>query len=156
MHRLLPCLSVLALASSLAACAPSAPPPPPVAAAPMIDPTSLYARLGQKPAITAVVDDFVANVAADKRINHYFAHADIPGLKAKLVDQICQASGGPCVYTGRSMKDAHHGMGIRTRDFNALVADLKKSLDKFNVPAKEQGDLLGALAPMKSDIVERS
>jgi hemoglobin len=154
MSRFLPFLGFLTLASSLVACAPST--PPPAAAAPVVDPTSLYARLGQKPAITAVVDDFVANVAADKRINHYFAHADIPGLKAKLVDQICQASGGPCVYTGRSMKDAHLGMGIRTRDFNALVADLKKSLNKFNVPAKEQGELLGALGPMKKDIVERS
>jgi hemoglobin len=151
-------LGLLALASSLVACASSTPPPaaPPVAAAPVVDPNSLYARLGQKPAITAVVDDFVANVAADKRINRYFAHADIPGLKAKLVDQICQASGGPCVYTGRSMKEAHQGMGIRTRDFNALVADLKKSLNKFKVPAKEQGELLGALGPMKKDIVERS
>jgi hemoglobin len=158
MSRFLPFLGVLALASSLVACASTTPPPsaPPAAAAPMVDPTSLYARLGQKPAITAVVDDFVANVAADKRINRYFAHADIPDLKAKLVDQICQASGGPCVYTGRSMKEAHRGMHIRTRDFNALIFDLKKSLDKFNVPAKEQGELLGALGPMKKDIVERS
>jgi hemoglobin len=156
MSRLSPCLSALALASLLVACAPSAPPQPRVAAAPAVDPASLYARLGQKPAITAVVDDFVANVAADKRINRYFAHTDIPALKAKLVDQICMASGGPCTYTGSSMKEAHKGMGIRTRDFNALVADLKKSLDKFNVPAKEQSELLGALGPMKNDIVEHS
>lgn len=128
---------------------------PQQAAAPMVDPSSLYARLGQKPAITAVVDDFVSNVAADKRINAYFAHSDIPALKAKLVDQICQASGGPCVYTGHSMKDAHHGMGVRIRDFNALVEDLVKSLDKFKVPEKEKGELLAALGPMKTDIVEK-
>ena len=53
------------------------------------------------------------------------------------------------------MKEAHRGMGVRTRDFNALVEDLKKSLDKFNVPAKEQGELLAVLGPMKTDIVEK-
>ena len=123
--------------------------------APMMAQPSLYDRLGGKPAIVAVVDDFVANVAADARINGFFAHADIPHLKMELVDQICAGTGGPCAYTGKSMKDAHHGMGISTADFNALVEDLQKSLNKFNVPAKEQGDLLAVLGPMKPDIVEK-
>lgn len=114
---------------------------------------SLYDRLGGKDAITAVVDDFVANVAADTRINAMFANADIPKLKTNLVDQICQATGGPCTYTGKNMKDSHAGMNIKEADFNALVEDLKKSLDKFKVPEKEQGELLGALAAMKGDIV---
>lgn len=116
---------------------------------------SLYDRLGGKPAIVAVVDDFVGNVAGDARINGFFAHADIPHLKMELVDQICAGTGGPCTYTDKSMKDAHHGMGISTADFNALVEDLQKSLNKFNVPAKDQGDLLAVLGPMKSDIVEK-
>ena len=114
---------------------------------------SLYERLGGKEAITAVVDDFVANVAADNRINSFFAKANIPRLKANLVDQICQATGGPCTYTGKDMKTAHKGMGITDADFNALVEDLKKSLDKFKVPAKEQGELLGALGSLKPQIV---
>ena len=113
----------------------------------------LYDRLGGKDAITAVVDDFVANVAADKRISAFFTDADIPGLKTKLVDQICEASGGPCKYTGKDMKTSHAGMGIKSGDFEALVEDLKKSLDKFKVGAEEQGDLLGTLGPMKSEIV---
>ena len=114
---------------------------------------SLYDRLGGKDAITAVVDDFVANVAADKRINGFFAKADIPRLKRNLVDQICQATGGPCTYTGKDMKTAHKGMGITDADFNALVEDLQKSLNKFKVPDKEQGELLGALASLKPQIV---
>jgi len=114
---------------------------------------SLYERLGGKDAITAVVDDFVANVAADKRINGFFARADVPRLKRNLVDQICQASGGPCVYTGKDMRTAHKGMGITDADFNALVEDLKKSLDKFKVPAKEQDELLGTLGGLKPQIV---
>jgi hemoglobin len=114
---------------------------------------SLYDRLGGKDGIARVVDDFVANVAADKRINAFFTNADIPGLKTKLVDQICEASGGPCKYAGKDMKTSHAGMGIKQADFDALVEDLEKSLDKLKVPAKEQGDLLGALGPMKADIV---
>jgi len=114
---------------------------------------SLYDRLGKMDAITPLVDDFVANVAADTRINAAFANADVPHLKKMLVDQICAATGGPCKYTGKDMKTAHQGMNIKAADFDALVDDLKKSLDKFKVPAKEQGELLGALAPMKPDIV---
>ena len=115
---------------------------------------SLYTRLGGKPAITAVVDEFVVNVAADKRINAFFANADIPGLKGKLVDLICQGSGGPCTYTGKDMKAAHEGMGVKEGDFNALVEDLVAALDKFKVPEKEKGELLGILGPMKGAIVE--
>ncbi len=116
---------------------------------------SLYERLGGKDAIVAVVDDFVGNVAADKRINGFFANANVPRLKAMLVDQVCEASGGPCKYKGLDMKTAHAGRGIGDADFTALVEDLQKTLNKFKVPAKEQGELLGALAPMKKDIVTK-
>lgn len=115
---------------------------------------SLYDSLGGKTAITAVVDQFVANVAADIRINSRFATTDIPRLKGHLVDQICMATGGPCAYRGRDMKTTHAGMGITESDFTALVEDLVAALDRFKVPGREKGDLLGLLAPMKKDIVE--
>ncbi len=116
---------------------------------------SLYERLGGQPAIVAVVDDFVGNVAKDKRINGFFAKADIPNLKTRLVEQICAGTGGPCAYRGRDMKTTHAGMGVRSRYFNALVQDLQKTLKKFKVPRKEQGELLAILGPMKKDIVTR-
>jgi hemoglobin len=115
--------------------------------------TSLYERLGGKAAISAVVDDFIGNVAADSRINRRFAGADIPRLKRMLVDQICQATGGPCTYTGRSMVEAHRGMAVKEAEFDALVDDLVKSLDKFKVGAREKQELLGALGGMKPEIV---
>jgi hemoglobin len=114
---------------------------------------SLYDRLGGKDAITAVVADFVGNAASDEKIKQFFANADAKNLQEKLVEQICEATGGPCKYTGKDMKTAHAGMKITEDDFNALVADLKKSLDKFKVGEKEQNELLGALAGMKGDIV---
>ncbi len=73
-----------------------------------------YDRLGGKVAITAVVDDFIGNVAGDVRINKRFAQTDIPRLKAMLVDQICAGTGGPCKYAGRDMATTHEGMNIRS------------------------------------------
>ncbi|WHZ24467.1 MAG: group 1 truncated hemoglobin [Nitrospira sp.] len=116
---------------------------------------ALYDRLGGKPAITAVIDDFVARVAADNRINGKFANANIPRLKSMLIDQICQASGGPCTYTGRDMKATHAGMGVSGSEFDALVGDLVATLNKFKVGDREKNELLGALGPMKKDIVEK-
>jgi hemoglobin len=116
---------------------------------------SLYERLGGKPAITAVVDEFVVRVAADTRINRFFAGTDIPRFKMLLVDQICEASGGPCKYPGRDMKAAHRGMGITNAHFDALVEDLIGALDALKVPAKEKNELLAVLGPMRTDIVEK-
>ncbi len=114
---------------------------------------TLYDRLGGKDAITAVVEKFVGIVVADDRINGFFKNADAANLKKQLVDQICSATGGPCKYTGKDMKTAHAGMGVKEADFNALVEDLVKALDEFKVPEKEKGELLGALGGMKGDIV---
>jgi hemoglobin len=121
---------------------------------------SLYVRLGGKKSIKAVVDEFVNNVANDGRINSFFAKTaanpkQLAAFKGKLVDQICEASGGPCKYKGLDMKTAHKGMGISSADFGALVEDLVKALDKFKVGETEKNELLGALGPMKGDIVEK-
>jgi hemoglobin len=115
---------------------------------------SLYDRLGGKTAITAVIDTFVAHVAADPRINKKFARSNIPRVKAELVDQVCVQTGGPCTYTGRSMKEAHRNMKVTEGEFNALVEDLTAALNAFKVPAKEQSELVSALGAMKGDIVE--
>jgi hemoglobin len=114
---------------------------------------SLYDRLGGQAAITSVIDDFIGNVAADNRINGRFANANIPRLKKRLVELVSAGTGGPANYTGRDMKAAHEGMNINEVEFNALVEDLVKTLDKFKVPEQEKGELLGILGPMKSDIV---
>ena len=115
---------------------------------------TLYERLGARAAITAVVNDFVGNVARDKRINGFFAKTDIPRLKRLLVQQICAGSGGPCQYEGRSMREAHRGLNIRNQDFDALVQDLVMSLNKFGVKQREQRELLALLGPMRKDVVQ--
>ncbi len=141
------------IAVGLAACGSSASetkPAPAAAAA-----ASLYDRLGGKTAITVVVDDFVGNVLTDDLIKARFAATDGPAFKGKLVDQICEASGGPCKYTGKTMKESHAGMKISDGEFTALVNDLKKALDKNKVGAREQTELLTALGGMHNDIVNQ-
>ena len=115
---------------------------------------SLYDRLGGRPAIEAVIDDFLGRVSQDERINAQFAGAHLPRLRQRLVEQVCQASGGPCTYSGRDMKTVHTGMGITGAQFDALAGHLVGALDKFKVPEKEKGELLAIIGPMKKDIVE--
>lgn len=123
-----------------------------------VDPNSLYSRLGGFDAISAVTDQFLANVAADAVINARFAAtvADpfrLEVLRNNLIDQICEGAGGPCKYKGDTMAEAHAGMNITVDEFNALVGDLVAALDQFSVPQQEKDDLLAILGPMQSDIV---
>ena len=115
---------------------------------------SRYDWLGGLDAITAVVDSFSARCAGDNRINGKFARTDIPRLQKMLVDQVCEATGGPCTYSGRGMRETHDGMGVTAGEFDALVEDLVTTLDGFEVPKAEQDELLGLLGPMRADIVE--
>jgi hemoglobin len=103
-----------------------------------------------------VVADFVAIMVADPRVNARFTTMKAPEvekLKSNLADQICDATGGPCSYLGRDMKTAHKGMQITEAEWNATVENLGKALDKNKVGPAEQKELVGALGPMKGDIV---
>jgi hemoglobin len=114
---------------------------------------SLYERLGGKPAITAVVGQFVDNNNADEVIAHRWKSDRVHILKAYLVDLICQATGGPCVYTGKSMEIAHSGSNITEAEFNRVAVNLTRALDQFKVPAREKGELLAAISAMKNQVV---
>jgi len=123
------------------------------------DPT-LYTRLGGADAIAAVTDKFLTNVASDNVINSRFEAtvADpfrLQLLRNNLIDQICAGSGGPCVYKGKTMMQAHAGMKITAAEFSALVADLVAALDYYEVPEREKNDLLAVLGPLESDIVNQ-
>jgi hemoglobin len=139
--KLFSVLLALIAAVSIAGCA----------AAPTTQPT-LYERLGGRAAITAVVDDAIDTVSADPRIKQRFVNAG-PGLSKNLVDLVCLRTGGPCKYTGADMSAAHEGMFIRDDEFDALVEDMAKSLDKFKVPAREKGEALAILLQMRNSIV---
>ncbi|MDD5542204.1 MAG: group 1 truncated hemoglobin [Acidobacteriia bacterium] len=119
---------------------------------------SLYSRLGGYDAIAAVTDDFIGRLATDPQLSRFFSGLSVDSKKRvreHVVDQLCEATGGPCVYTGRTMKTAHAGLGITNNDWNVTVNHLVETLNKFNVPEREQNDLLTALTKLKADIVEK-
>lgn len=118
-----------------------------------VNPASLYARLGQRPGIEAVMTDFVGRAAKDPRLAPRFAKTDAKALIAKLTDQVCAATGGPCRYTGKDMKTAHAGMKITNREWNITGAHMMAAMRAKRVPRKEQQEVMTLLGSMKADIV---
>ena len=119
---------------------------------------SLYKRLGGYDALAAVTDDFIGRLAGDPQLGKFFAGHSTHSLKKirqLVVDQLCNATGGPCVYIGLDMKTSHTGLGITEKDWDASVKHLVATLDKFNVPAKEKDEVLTMVSTLKKDIVEK-
>ena len=119
---------------------------------------SLYHRLKGYDAIAAVAEDFIGRLASDPRFEKFFAGFSVDSkkrLRQHLVDQLCAAAGGPCIYTGRDMKTTHTGLGITEDDWNAAARHLVESLDKYKVAKKEKDDVLAFVTTLKKDIVEK-
>ena len=118
---------------------------------------SLYERVGGYNAITAVVDDFISRLVNDSQLSRFFvghSNDSKQGMRQLIVDQLCQAFGGPCIYKGRDMKTSHDGLGISESDWEKSVEHLVATLEKFNVPQKEKDDVLSAASGLKSQIVQ--
>jgi hemoglobin len=140
----------------LAACAATPPVPsgPETSAASAGSGGTLYQRLGGRDVIDAFVATFVANVGRDPRIQLRFLFTDLDSLRAHLSAQICEATGGPCKYTGKPMKSGHVGMHIRDAEFDAMAEDLAAALKAHGIGPREQQELLAAIGSMRTDIVE--
>lgn len=121
-------------------------------------PDSLYKRVGGYDAVAAVVDDFVPRLAGDPKLAKFFGgHAadSLKRIRQLVVDQLCMAMGGPCIYLGRDTKTAHAGLGITAADWDIAVGHLKATLAKLKVPAKETDEVLALATTLRKDIVEK-
>ena len=119
---------------------------------------SLYKRLGGYDALAAVTDDFIKGLATDKQLSRFFSGVSTDSqkrIRQLVLDELCAATGGPCIYIGRSMKTVHAGLGITEDDWNISVKLLTGTLNKFKVGKAEQDDLLKILTTLKPDIVEK-
>ena len=125
----------------------------PASAYPVAPAPGLYQALGEQAGIRALMDDFVVRLKADPRIGEQFKDTNLANLAKQLTDQVCQLSGGPCVYKGPNMKDAHASMDIKRGHFNALVEVLQQSMDARGIPFTSQNQMLALLAPMHRDVV---
>ncbi len=120
---------------------------------------SLYDRLGGVYNIATVVDDFIERLSVNEILNANPAIKEarerVPkaGLKFRVTALVCQATGGPENYTGRSMKEAHQHLNITEEEWQAMMADFKETLDKFQVPENEQNELFDIMESTKGDIV---
>jgi hemoglobin len=114
---------------------------------------TLYEQIGGEPALKATVEELMLIMESDPRINFTFAETDIPKFKQLLFDQLCNLTGGPCQYTGRSMQESHEKLKVTNAMFNALAEDLYIAFDRVGVPYRVQNKVMALLAPMQRDIV---
>ena len=113
----------------------------------------LYVRIGAQDGIAAVVDGFLGKVGADDRVNGRFANTDMPRLRGLLIDQVCEATGGPCTYGGMNMLDAHKGMNITEDEFGIIAAHFAAAMLDAGVSTDDNATIMGVLAGMRGDIV---
>ena len=113
----------------------------------------LYDKIGGTEGITTVVTTFLENVGGDDRINARFANTDLDNLKRLLIEQVCEATGGPCTYSGKNMVDAHKGMDITEEEFGALAEQMSKAMMSSGVGKDEHDSIMGVLGGMHDDIV---
>lgn len=118
----------------------------------------LYERLGKYDGLAAFADVFLKNLGAEPTLQRFLVGLSVDSkkkLRQHLVDFLCNATGGPCVYVGRDMKTVHTGLGINEKDWDAGVNALKKTLDKFSIKDPERGEVITAISNLKKDIVEK-
>lgn len=118
---------------------------------------SLYKRLGGYDAIAAVTDDFIVRLATNKDISRFFVGLSDDSktkIRQHIIDFLCNKTGGPCAYTGRTMKDTHKGLKITENDWKISADLLGETLKKFNVPKKETDEVFAFVTSLKNDIVE--
>jgi len=143
-------LFVLALAACGGGTRGAGPTTPPKPAGP-----PLYDRLGGMDVIDAVVKELVdVRIAQDDRLRDRFKTADMARFKRMLATQICDVSGGPCKYVGKTMREAHAGIGIGDAEIRVFLEDLQRATDAANIPQREQSELLGLLGKYHGEIVE--
>jgi hemoglobin len=131
----------------------NAPQPPP-------NYTSVWQRLGGEASVRRVVDDFVTLAGADPKVEFTrggkfrLDDAKLAHLKKELIDFISQATGGPYVYTGRSMRAVHQGMAITNAQFDASLADLRAALQRNGAGPADIDLVVRAAEATRGDIVE--
>jgi hemoglobin len=116
--------------------------------------SSLYERLGGGAGVSSIASDLVDRASTDPRTAAQFRDSNLARVKTKLAELLCELSGGPCHYSGDSMKETHAGHHISQAEFYELVENLRSVLRAHQVSMGATNQLLKLLAPMKRDIVE--
>jgi hemoglobin len=119
---------------------------------------SLYQRLGGYDKLAAIFDDVAPRLFAEPQLGRFFTgHATDSDLRQRqrLLELLCQETGGPCAYTGRPLSVAHKGLGMAEADWSVFLKHLGATLDHQGLGAKEKGEVLDLIGRYKADIVEK-
>jgi hemoglobin len=144
---------LLADCASVPAAAPAAAPATATRTGP-----SLYQRLGGYDGIAAFTDDFLGRATSDPVIVPFFkglTTADLQRIRQHLVDQLCNATGGPCFYPGKDMKAAHAEMEITASVWNAFTGHLNETIGRFKIGDRERNELVAIVESVRGDIVNK-
>lgn len=114
----------------------------------------LFNRIGGIAGVSAIITDFAGKVTADSTVNAGFANSNMTTLGQLFVMQMCDLTGGYCTYDGKTMHDAHVGMGITIDQFNTVGGHMMEALTDASVSSTDQATIMGALSAMCPDIVE--
>lgn len=114
----------------------------------------LYDRLGGEAGVSAIAATLIDRVVADPVTGPSFEDTRIDRIKRLLAEQICELAGGPCHYSGDSMKDVHAGHHISEAQFYIMVDKLRGVLEERKVDLGARNELLRLLAPFKRDVVQ--
>jgi hemoglobin len=126
---------------------------------PAADTPSLYDRLGGTMGISVAVSDLIDLFTTDPELHKNAAiaeaHERVPAayLKYQVTSMVCQATGGPCQYNGRTMKEAHAHLHISEKDWDRGVVLFKQVMAKHKVGEAETTEMMGLLEAVKPDIV---
>ncbi len=116
---------------------------------------SLYEVLGREQGIQAAVEEFYRRVVADPALAHHFAGTDLDQLRRHQTALLVHVTGGPSRYTGRTLTLAHQRLGITDADFDRVVQHLGATLNDLGVDQATVGEVAGALAVHREEIVAR-
>ena len=114
---------------------------------------SLYDQLGQQAGITTAVDQFYVRVLEDPSLAHYFEGADVDKVKEHQVGLLSTVSGGPQVYSGRSMELSHQHLGVTEDAFDKVVGHLGATLDDLGVDPDVRDQVAAVLVAQREHIV---
>ena len=119
----------------------------------IVDNDGLYERLGEKEGITKIVRSFIFKLVRDMRIKVRFAYINMPRFRALLIEQVCEATGGPCSYSGANMGEAHKGLEVTKNEFKIFIEHFVEALAEASVGHEDQEAIANLFESMRGDIV---
>lgn len=114
---------------------------------------SIYHQIGGDRALNAAVDLFYEKVLADDRIKQFFDGTDMPRLRETQKQFLKYALGGPILYSGKEMREAHRHLDLTEEHFDAVQQHFGDTLRELNIADELIEAFLGITASHHDDVL---